>query len=65
MKRIKIISIFLLSMLCTIGHAQVNGQLKIDKSEIRSERANEFDKLEVFIRNDESLFYCPWATIGL
>lgn len=46
MKRIKIISIFLLSMLCTIGHAQVNGQLKIDKSEIRSERANEFDKLD-------------------
>jgi hypothetical protein len=32
-------------MFCTIGHAQVNGQLKIDKSEIHSDKTNGFDIL--------------------
>jgi len=46
MKRIRIIYVFLLSLFCIIGRAQVNDQLKIDKSEIRAEKENEFDKLE-------------------
>jgi len=45
MKRIRIIYVFLLSMICNIVYAQVNDKLKIDKSETYSDKTNGFDNL--------------------
>jgi len=46
MKRIKIISIFICSMIFSLAYAQINDKLRIDKSEIHSEKTNGFDKFE-------------------
>jgi hypothetical protein len=45
MKKLRIILMLSLGMICNANYAQINDQLKIDKSEINSDKTNGFDKL--------------------
>lgn len=45
MKKLRIILVLSLGMICNANYAQINDQLKIDKSEINSDKTNGFDKL--------------------
>lgn len=45
MKKLRIIIILSLGMICNATYAQINDHVKIDKSEIQSEKINGFDKI--------------------
>ena len=45
MKRKRLIYACLLSLVCSLGYAQVNDQLSVDKTELVSEKQNGFDKI--------------------
>ena len=45
MKKLRIILVLSLGMICNTNYAQINDQLKIDKSEINYEKTNGFDNL--------------------
>ncbi len=45
MKKLRIILVLSLGMICNASFAQINDQLKIDKAEINSDKTNGFDKL--------------------